>query len=164
MKIMSTRMSKNSYYLGIAETVSKRSTCVRRRYGCVVVNNDEIVGTGYNGSSRGEPNCIDSGIDQCIRKLRNIPSGQNYELCASIHAEGNALFSAGRKRCQEVNSESPPKIYLWGFDIEKNEVIAKPKPCLMCERLIKNAGIKKIITLAGEFYIAQHIVFSGECD
>ena len=105
-----TRISKQQGYLEIAKAVSLRSTCVRRRYGCVIVNNDEIVGTGFNGASRGEINCIDGGVDYCIRKKNNIPQGSNYEQCFGIHSEMNGIISAGRKLCLGAS------LYLYGFD------------------------------------------------
>jgi dCMP deaminase len=149
------RISKQEGYLEIAKAVSLRSTCMRRRYGSVIVSNDEVVGIGYNGSSRGEPNCIDSASDYCIRKRNNIPAGSNYELCHSLHSEQNAIISAGRKLCMGST------LYLYGFDIEKNEFIKDPKPCLICEKMIKNSGIKKLITHARTTQITRKLIFSG---
>ena len=85
------RVDKHNYYLDIAETVLKRATCLRRNYGAVIVNNDEIISTGYNGAPRGRENCIDLGY--CAREKLNIKQGQNYELCRSVHAEQNAIIS-----------------------------------------------------------------------
>lgn len=86
------RIDKENYYLDIAETVLERSTCLRRCYGAIIVKNDEIVSTGYNGAPRGRKNCMDLGY--CTREAMNIPSGQRYELCRSVHAEMNAIISA----------------------------------------------------------------------
>lgn len=136
------RPSKKDYYLNIAKAVSQRSTCLRRRYGAVIVKNDEIIGTGYNGSPRGEMNCIDNP-DGCIRAAKNIPHGSNYELCCAVHAEANAIISAGRKAIMPDHRDTTT-LYLYGFDVEKNETI-KAEPCMMCARLIKQVGIKHVV-------------------
>lgn len=134
------RISKTDYYLNIAASVSLRSTCLRRQYGAVIVKNDEIVATGYNGSPRGEDNCCDIGT--CWREAHGIPHGEQYEKCVAVHAEANAIISASR---QELLGST---LFLYGF--ENGEKMASPEPCLMCSRLIKNAGIAKVITVAGE--------------
>lgn len=136
--IQSERMTKVEYYLNIAETVSKRSTCLRRNYGAVIVNNDQIISTGYNGSPRGTENCNELG--QCERQKLNIPSGERYELCESIHAEQNAIISAARK--DMIGST----LYLAGFDHETDKPITS-LPCKLCRRMIINAGIEKVICL-----------------
>jgi dCMP deaminase len=128
------RKNKKDYYLSIAKAVSQRSTCLRRKYGAVIVNNDEIISTGYNGSPRGEVNCCDTGV--C--KRQNIEHGTNYELCRSVHAEMNAIISASRK--DMLGST----LYLYG---EENGQLLIAVPCNICERLIKNAGIKEVISL-----------------
>ena len=89
------RIDKENYYLNIAETVLERSTCLRRCYGAIIVKNDEIVSTGYNGAPRGRKNCMDLGY--CTREAMNVPSGERYELCRSVHAEMNAIISAARR-------------------------------------------------------------------
>ncbi|MCR5809574.1 MAG: cytidine deaminase [Clostridiales bacterium] len=129
------RISKDEYYLGIAAAVSKRSTCLRRRYGAVIIKNDEIISTGYNGAARGEPNCCDMGV--CWRAANNIPHGEQYEKCVAVHAEQNAIISAARRDMLGAT------LYLAGFD--ENGEMASPAPCLICSRLIKNAGIKEIV-------------------
>ncbi len=131
------RPSKTEYYLNIAKEVSKRATCLRRRYGAVIVNNDVIVGTGYCGAPRGKDNCID--LDVCEREKQNIPSGERYELCRSVHAEMNAIVSAGRERC------IGGVIYIHGEDVKTNEK-CNSEPCLLCQRVIINSGLEKIIT------------------
>lgn len=131
------RISKETYYLNIANAVSLRSTCNRRRYGAVIVKNDEIISTGYNGSPRGHRNCNENGI--CERERLNIPSGERYELCSSVHAEQNAIISAPRDKM--IGST----LYLFGFDIKENKVI-NAVPCAICEKLIKNSGITKVIS------------------
>lgn len=132
------RVSKDMYYLDIAKSVLQRSTCLRRRYGAVIVNNDEIVSTGYNGAPRGEANCIDTGV--CERERLNVPKGERYELCVAVHAEQNAIISASRKEMQGAT------IYIVGENTSDG-TYANPAPCLICRRMIKNAGISKCIGL-----------------
>lgn len=131
------RISKDEYYLGIARAVAKRSTCLRRQYGAVIVKNDRIVSTGYNGSARGDKNCCDVGT--CWREEHNIPHGEQYERCLAVHAEDNAISQAGRETIGAT-------LYLAGFE---NGVEIMAEPCMMCDRKIKNAQIKKVITLGG---------------
>ena len=128
------RPDKNEYYLGIAAAVSRRSTCIRRQYGAVIVNNDEIISTGYNGAPRGMPNCCDTGI--CNREGCKHNDG-NYDNCCSVHAEMNAMLSASR------NEMLGGTLYLAGF--ENGQAIAA-EPCPICKRLIINAGIKEVIS------------------
>ena len=137
------RPNKDEYYLDIAASVAKRSTCLRRRYGAVIVNNDEIIATGYNGSPRGEKNCCDTG--ECWREAHHIPHGEQYEKCVSVHAEMNAIISAARK--DMVGGT----LYLMGFD-ESNPIF-HAVPCTICRRLIKNAGIKRVVNDYGEIDI-----------
>ena len=130
------RRDKINYYLDIADSVCERSTCLRIRYGAVIVKDDEIVSTGYNGAPRGRKNCSDLGF--CLRNARGIPSGERYELCRSVHAEANAIISAGRR---DMLGSS---LYLAARDAQSNEVLAKRTSCSMCRRLIINAGIKTV--------------------
>lgn len=132
------RISKDMYYLKIAEAVLERSTCLRRKYGAVIVKNDEVIATGYNGSPRGEPNCIDIGI--CERDRLGVPKGERYELCVAVHAEQNAIISASRR--DMVGST----IYIVGKEVATGEY-ADPTPCLICRKLIKNAGIFRCVGL-----------------
>ena len=91
------RISKENYYLDIAETVLERATCLRRVYGAIIVKNDEIISTGYNGAPRGRRNCVDMGF--CTREAMQVPRGQRYELCRSVHAEANRqVINAGISR------------------------------------------------------------------
>jgi len=129
------RVSKTEYYLSIAEKVAERSTCLRRKYGAVIVKNDEIIATGYNGAPRGDKNCCETG--ECPREKLGVPKGERYELCVAVHAEQNAIISASR---QEMLDST---IYIAGKEVNDN--YADPKPCLICRRLIKNAGIKNIV-------------------
>ncbi len=132
------RLDKDSYYLNIAQAVSKRSTCLKRQYGAVIVNYDEIISTGYNGSVRNKLNCCDLG--KCIRLDKEHNSG-DYDVCASVHAEQNALLSAARR--DMIGGD----LYL--FCSEDDNVIEDIKPCPLCERMIRNAGISRVITLGG---------------
>ena len=131
------RIDKESYYLDIAETVLERSTCSRSHSGALIVRNDEIVSTGYNGAPRGRSNCIDLGY--CIRERLGIPAGERYELCRSVHAEMNAIISAARSECIGGT------IYLAGRDVATGELIPDLLPCPMCRRMIINAGLSKIV-------------------
>lgn len=131
------RISKTDYYLGIARAVSLRSTCLRRRYGAVIVKNDEIIATGYNGAPRGEQNCCDSG--ECYRQRMGIPHGEQYEKCVAVHAEQNAIISASRSEMIGAT------LYLYGWDVETGKSI-DAAPCLICDRLIRNAGIADVVT------------------
>ena len=119
------RIDKENYYLDIAETVLERSTCLRRCYGAIIVKNDEIVSTGYNGAPRGRKNCMDLGY--CTREAMNIPSGERYELCRSVHAEANAIISAA------------------GREAKSRELLHDATSCSMCRRLIINAGIDRVV-------------------
>lgn len=128
-----SRISKSEYYLSIAKTVALRSTCLRRQYGAVIVKNDRIISTGYNGSAAGEPNCCDTGV--CVREQMDIPHGERYELCVALHAEDNAITQAGREAKGAI-------LYLAGFENGKE---IQAEPCLMCRRKIKNAGIDRVV-------------------
>ena len=131
------RPSKDDYYLGIAEAVLARSTCLRRKYGAVIVKEDEIISTGYNGSPRGAKNCCEVG--DCERERKGIPNGTRYEMCNSVYAEANAIISASRR--EMIGS----RLYLVGQEADGTPV-ADTKPCYMCNRLILNAGISTVIT------------------
>ena len=131
------RIDKTNYYLDIAGTVLERSTCMRRHYGAIIVQDDEIVSSGYNGAPRGRKNCGDLGY--CAREAMNIPSGQRYELCRSVHAEANAIISAPRR---EVLGAT---LYMVCKDPDTGELIPGSTSCSMCRRLIINAGIAKVV-------------------
>ncbi len=131
------RIDKENYYLDIAGTVLERSTCMRKHYGAIIVQNDEIVSSGYNGAPRGRKNCGDLGY--CAREAMNIPSGQRYELCRSVHAEANAIISAPRR---EVLGAT---LYMVCKDPDTGALIPGSTSCSMCRRLIINAGIAKVV-------------------
>jgi dCMP deaminase len=134
---MDNRTNKQNYYLDIADSVLERSTCLRRKYGAIIVRNDEIISTGYNGAPRGRRNCSDLG--RCTRETLNIPSGQRYELCRSVHAEANAIISASRRDMIGAT------IYLVGRDARTNELLRDAMSCSMCKRQIINAGIEQVV-------------------
>lgn len=131
------RIDKENYYLDIGETVLERSTCSRSALGALIVRNDEIISTGYNGAPRGRSNCIDLGY--CVRDRLGIPSGERYELCRSVHAEMNAILSAARSECIGGT------IYLVGKDVATGKLLPDLRPCPMCRRLIINAGLSKLV-------------------
>ena len=131
------RTSKENYYLDIAQTVSKRSTCLRKRYGAIIVKNDVIISTGYNGAPRGRKNCMDLGC--CRREQLNVPRGQRYELCRSVHAEANAIISAAR------NEMIGATLYLAGKTMDTGELVPDASACAMCKRMIINAGISMVV-------------------
>lgn len=142
------RVNKDSYYLDIADSVSDRSTCLRSRYGAVIVRDDEIISTGYNGAPRGTINCCDRGV--CKRKELNIPSGERYELCRSVHAEQNAIISGARK--DMIGST----LYLSGRQPDTGKFVVDAHPCDMCKRFILNAGIQKVICRDGDSNIITY--------
>ena len=131
------RISKREYYLSIAAEVAKRSTCLRRQYGAVIVKHDEIVATGYNGAPRGRKNCVDLGF--CTREELQVPRGERYELCRSVHAEANAIISASRR--DMVGGT----LYLAGKDAVTGQVLPDATSCAMCRRQIINAGLERVV-------------------
>ena len=139
---MQERNDKDNYYLDIADTVLVRSTCLRRKYGAIIVLNDEIIATGYNGAPRGRKNCLDLG--KCLRVDLDIPSGERYELCRSVHAEANAIISAARRDMIGAT------LYLAGRDSETGELLTDTTSCTMCRRLIINSGIVRTISRVGD--------------
>lgn len=130
------RRDKINYYLDLAESVSQRGTCLRKRYGAVIVKNDEVISTGYVGAPRGRQNCSDMGY--CLRQKMKIPRGERYELCRSVHAEMNAIISASRH--QMIDSD----IYLVGVEVETGEYVKNANSCPMCKRVMINAGISRV--------------------
>ena len=125
----------DKYWLEIAKAISQRATCIRRKFGAVLVKNNRIIGTGYCGAPSGTPNCTD--IQICLRQKYNLPSGKNYNLCRSIHAEMNAITHA------DYGKTPGSTMYLYGEDVTKK--IFPAKPCIWCKRFIINAKIKYVI-------------------
>ena len=146
---MEQRISKENYYLNIAETVLERATCLRRVFGAIVVKNDEIISTGYNGAPRGRCNCVDMGF--CTREAMKVPRGERYELCRSVHAEANAIISAARR--DMVGGT----LYLVGRNAQTGELLHDATSCAMCRRMVINAGLSKVIirTTASEFSVVD---------
>jgi dCMP deaminase len=132
------RPTWDEYFIEIAKVVASRSTCLRRRYGAVIVKDHVIVSTGYNGAPRGSDNCVDKGT--CRRKELNVPAGERYELCEAVHAEQNAIVNGAPERMKDAS------IYIAGF--EEDSSLAEGKPCLLCRRMIRNAQIGDVIYLA----------------
>ena len=131
------RISKANYYLDIAATVLERATCLRRVYGAIIVKNDEIISTGYNGAPRGRANCVDMGY--CSREAMKVPRGERYELCRSVHAEANAIISASRR--DMVGGT----IYLVGRNAATGELLNDATSCHMCRRRVINAGLERVV-------------------
>lgn len=131
------RISKENYYLDIAQTVASRSTCLRKKYGAIIVGNDIIISTGYNGAPRGRKNCCDLGY--CMRESLNIPRGERYEMCRSLHAEQNAIIAASPERMQGA------VLYLACIDSKTGQLMGGTCCCQMCKRVVINAGISKVI-------------------
>ena len=146
---MAQRLSKENYYLNIAETVLERATCLRRVFGAIIVKNDEIISTGYNGAPRGRCNCVDMGF--CTREAMKVPRGERYELCRSVHAEANAIISAARR--DMVGGT----LYLVGRNAQTGELLHDATSCAMCRRMVINAGLSKVVirTTASEFSVVD---------
>ena len=146
------RRDKVNYYLDIADAVSERGTCLRRRYGAVIVNNDQIISTGYVGAPRGRQNCTDLGY--CVRNQLKIPRGERYELCRSVHAEMNAIINAPRERMIGAT------LYLCGREADTNEYIKNSSCCSLCKRMIINSGIERVVIRADD----QNYISIRVCD
>ena len=131
------RVTKHNYYLDIAQTVAERSTCLRKMFGAIIVKNDSIISTGYNGAPRGRQNCSDLGW--CLREKHNIPSGERYELCRSVHAEANAIIVAPREEMIGAT------LYMVCKDPKGGSLVPGTNSCSMCKRFIINAGISTVV-------------------
>lgn len=145
-----SRVDKDNYYLDIAQTVAERGTCLRRNFGAIIVKNDAIISTGYNGAPRGRTNCSDLGT--CRRETLNVPKGQRYELCRSVHAEANCIISAPRSEMLGG------VLYLACLDAKTGALYGNVEPCSMCKRLIINAGIEKAVVRTSENEFCTFIV------
>lgn len=131
------RVSKHNYYLDIAQTVAERATCLRKKYGAIIVKNDTIISTGYNGAPRGRQNCTDLGF--CMRNKLNIPRGERYELCRSVHGEANAIIAASREQMLGAT------LYMACINAETGELEPGTTSCMMCKRMVINAGISTVV-------------------
>lgn len=134
------RVSKIDTYLNCAEVFAYRSTCIKRKYGAVIVKDDAVISTGYNGSPRDEDNCCDVGT--CPRINKGLHQGQGYDMCRAIHAEANALLNCSREQTLDAD------LYLTGLDPVDNK-IHRAKPCPLCARMIIQAGIKNVYLRVG---------------
>ena len=134
---MPQRLPWPEYFMRIAYMVSERSTCIRRRVGCVLVKDKRILATGYNGAPRGRRNCVDMGY--CTREQLRVPRGERYELCRSVHAEANAIISASRR--DMVGGT----LYLVGRNAQTGELLPDATSCPMCRRHIINAGLERVV-------------------
>jgi dCMP deaminase len=130
-----TRPGWNEYFINIAKAVSARAACLRRKYGAVITKDNIIVSTGYNGAPAGMKDCLEAG--KCTRKELQIPHGERYELCHSVHAEANAIIRASG---DELKGSI---IYVSGADHGAGECLSEP--CMMCKRMILNSQIKKVV-------------------
>jgi dCMP deaminase len=146
------RISKEEYYLGIAKAVALRSPCLRRKYGAIIVKNDAIVSTGYNGPARGSTNCEEVG---CIKEILNLPHYSGYDYCPAVHAEENAVINAARNG----NSVIDGTLYLYGIDVKTNKPVAG-MPCPRCKRVLINAGVKEVVTIDESGNITKYDVKS----
>ncbi|NCD01153.1 hypothetical protein EOL94_03620 [bacterium] len=138
---MTTRIDKDNYYLKIAESVALRSNCLSAVIGAVIIRDDQIVSTGYVGAPRKTKDCMQ--LNYCIRRRNNVKSGTGYEMCRSVHAEMNAIINAARAGVSVLNGD----LYLHA-SIRTGEGglrLVKAHPCLMCKKMIVNAGIKRFI-------------------
>ena len=131
------RVSKHNYYLDIAQTVAERATCMRKMFGAIIVKNDSIISTGYNGAPRGRKNCTDMKV--CMRDKLNIPRGERYELCRSVHAEANAIIAAPREQMLGAT------LYMACVNAKTGELEAGTSSCMMCKRQVINAGIATLV-------------------
>ena len=131
------RVSKHNYYLDIAQTVAERSTCLRKKFVAIIVKNDSIISTGYNGAPRGRKNCSDMGL--CLRDKLGIPRGERYELCRSVHAEANAIIAAPRDQMLGA------VLYMSCLNAKTGELEPSTSSCMMCKRQVINAGISQVI-------------------
>lgn len=134
------RVSKIDTYLNCAEVFAYRSTCIKRKYGAVIVKDDAVISTGYNGSPREEDNCCDVGT--CPRINKGLHQGQGYDMCRAIHAEANALLNCSREQTLDAD------LYLTGLDPVDNK-IHRAKPCPLCARMIIQAGIRNVYLRTG---------------
>lgn len=149
---MENRIDKINYYLDIAETVASRATCLRKKYGSVIVNHDQIISTGYCGAPRGRVNCCDLGY--CMKK-KIFPNKRHsgYDACRAVHSEQNAIISASRE--EMIGST----LYLVGYRTQERVYEKGAAPCLLCRKMIINAGIKEVIVRVNK---KEYIIFDVE--
>jgi dCMP deaminase len=145
MPLKPKRISKDDYYLGIAKEVARRSTCFRRSIGALIVRDDQIISTGYVGAPRKTRDSFEHG--SCLRDSLDIPHGERYELCRSVHAEQNAIINAARAGVSLLGGN----IYIYGSIYGEDKPI-NAFPCFICKKMIINAGLDRVIcsTAAGK--------------
>ncbi len=131
------RISEDQYYLNIAREVAARSTCLRRKFGAVIVKSKQIISTGYCGAPRGTANCSDIGA--CLRNQLGAKPGEHYEWCRSVHGEANAIIHASRLDMMGST------LYLVGLEAASGQIVPDAEPCRMCKRMIINAGIDRVV-------------------
>jgi dCMP deaminase len=138
---MSTRISKEKYYMNITKEVAARSTCFRVWHGAIIVKDDQIISTGYNGAPRGTKDCFER--NNCLRQELGIPHGQRYELCRSVHGEQNAIINAARAGVSLLGA----RMYLYSAKLDEDgkKSAIDASPCFICKKMLINAGIKDLI-------------------
>jgi len=141
------RPTKMGYYLEIAKAISLRSPCLRRKFGAIIVRDDVVVSSGYNGPARGVVNCFEVG---CIKDELDLPHYSNYDECIGIHAEENSVINAARHGASVLGGT----LYLYGQKSEDNSPI-EGRPCDRCKRVIVNAGIKEVVTKKSDGSVAK---------
>jgi dCMP deaminase len=147
------RPSKDEYYLNIAKEVARRSTCMSTKIGAIIVKDDQIVATGYNGAPRKVRDCYELGI--CLRRKLEIPSGKNYEICRSVHAEQNCIINAARAGVSILGGT----IYLVGLVIVNGkEQLIDALPCFICKKMIINAGLERFVGRTKDGKIREQFV------
>ena len=132
------RPSKDEYYLNIAKEVSRRSNCFRRSIGALIIRGDQIISTGYAGAPRKTKDSIEHGF--CLRDKLNIPHGQRYELCRSVHAEQNAIINAARAGVSLFGGD----MYIYGM-CPGSDAPIDAFPCFICKKMIINAGLERVV-------------------
>ncbi|MEM2875089.1 MAG: dCMP deaminase family protein [Candidatus Hadarchaeales archaeon] len=142
-----TRPSKDEYYLGIARAVCQRSPCIRRQFGAIVVKDDVVVSTGYNGPARGVVNCMDAG---CLKDELGLPHYSGYDSCDAVHGEENCIINAARHGASVLGGT----LYLYGQEFGDGRPI-EGRPCDRCRRAIINAGIREVVTMNPEGRIVR---------
>lgn len=136
------RVSKEDWFLRLALDCARRSTCIQRQYGAIIVDKDGyVISTGYNGAPRGVVDCLK--ISSCWRRIKQVPSGQHYEKCMSVHAEMNALLQAGKDAKGGI-------MYLAGYDADKKNIPNNMMPCSLCTKLLVNSQIREIVMMDGD--------------
>lgn len=144
------RINKHQYYLNIAKSVSERSTCLMKHWGAVIVKDDVIISTGFNGAPRKVKDCLEKGYCRLseYRRKNKLGRGTAYEQCISTHAEMNAIIFGDK------DSMNGATLYLYGtemFDMDgEHRVVPFPNPCSECKKLIINAGIKEVVTIGDD--------------